>query len=103
MTREGRKHTLSTHDPCKRKLRHANIFSFGDLLDAIFFFRVILGMEKKWNLRFDNFFRSCILTVAFDRSDEGKDNVSEKSKSRIEIHTHHSVGGESRYHFRKDA
>ena len=31
---KGKNITILTHDPCKRKLGHANTFSFGDLLNS---------------------------------------------------------------------
>ena len=60
-------------------------------------------IKRKRNTRVDNFFRSCILTVAFDRSEEEDDKFLGESNSRVEVHTHRSVGGESLYHFHKDA
>ena len=71
----GRKNTFSTHDPSKRKLRHANTFSFGDLLNSIFYQSIKLNFIsciKTINLPIDNFFRSCILTVAIDNSGRGE-------------------------------
>ena len=62
-------------------------------------------MEKKRNLRFDNFFRSCIITIAFEHSEEEDDKFLEKSNLKIQVHTYHSLRGASQYpyHFQKDA
>ena len=61
----------------------------------------IWGQKKKNNLRVDDFFRSWILAVAFDKSEREKAKVLEKLWPKIGVHTHHSVRGP--YHFHKDA
>ena len=73
-----RKQTLLTHDPSKRKLCHANTFSFGDLLYSIFYLKLYHDQAffhiKMVNLPVDNFSRTGIRTVAFDISEEEKNH-----------------------------